>query len=334
MAISEHLEKFAGFTVRDFDPDVGIRDTVTTIYRVAHDPETAPTHSHKPPGLIGKLFGKQSPPPAPSPKADPFAALLADPKASQLQGIVYGYWLDDYDTSVSSAALVAKLAAAGGKLPNLSILFIGDVTYEEVEISWITQSDVTPLFRAYPGLEHFGVRGSNELRIGPVQHSRLKSLVLQCGGLPTTVLNEVLQSELPALEHLELWLGDGNYGADITSDALEPLLSGKLFPRLRYLALRDSEISDDVAAAVAKAPILQRIRILDLSLGNLSDKGAEALLASPAIAALEKLDLHHHYMSDEVLARFTALGPDVDTSEQKKADKDGDDVYRYIAVSE
>jgi hypothetical protein len=332
MPISEHLEKFAGFTVRDFDPAVGIQDTVTTIYRVAHDPDAPRQHSHKP-GLIGRLFGKTAPPPPP-PKSDPFTALIGDPKAPQLHGIVFGYWLDDYDTSVSSSDVVSKLVASADKFPNVGILFIGDMTYEECEVSWITQSDVTPLFGAYPGLEHFGVRGSNELKIGPVQHSRLKSLVLQCGGLPTAVLNQVLQSEFPALEHLELWLGDGNYGADITPEALEPLLSGKLFPRLRYLGLRDSEIADDVAAAVAKAPIFHRIKILDLSLGNLSDKGAEALLASPAAAKLEKLDVHHHYLSEPVVARLQTLGPEVDTSEKKEADEDGDEAHRYVAVSE
>jgi hypothetical protein len=333
MPISEHLEKFAGFAVRDFQPGTPIADTVTTIYRISHDPESTPKQSNKP-GLIARLFGKTEPPPVPVPKAGPFEALLSDPKASQLQGVVYGYWLEGFDTSVSSDTVVAKLAEAAPKLPNLSILFLGDMTFEECEISWITQSDVTPLFRAYPGLEHFGVRGSNELKIGPAEHSRLKSLVLQCGGLPTSVLNQVLQSDFPALEHLELWLGEENYGADVKPEALEPLLSGKLFPKLRYLGLRDSEIADDIAAAVAKAPILQRIKVLDLSLGNLSDKGGEALLASGVVASLEKLDLHHHYLTDEVAARFASLGPEVDTSEKKEADEDGDEAYRYISVGE
>jgi hypothetical protein len=132
---------------------------------------------------------------------------------------------------------------------------------------------MTPLFQAYRNLQHFGVRGSNELKIGPVRHSQLKSLVIQCGGLPGGVLRQVLQSELPALEHLELYLGEENYGFDFEVGDLEPLLSGIVFPNLRSLGLRDSEIADEIAAAVAKAPILSRIKMLDLSLGTLSDAG-------------------------------------------------------------
>jgi hypothetical protein len=47
MAISEHLDKFAGFPVREFNPEAGIADTVTTIYQIAHDPESSSKHSHK-----------------------------------------------------------------------------------------------------------------------------------------------------------------------------------------------------------------------------------------------------------------------------------------------
>jgi hypothetical protein len=56
MAISEHLDKFAGFPVREFNPEAGIADTVTTIYQIAHDPESSSKHSHKAPGLLARPF--------------------------------------------------------------------------------------------------------------------------------------------------------------------------------------------------------------------------------------------------------------------------------------
>jgi hypothetical protein len=62
--ISEHLEKFAGFNVRDFDPATGIQDTVATVYRVAHEPEPAPAQRVS--GILGRLFGRQKPPPPPA----------------------------------------------------------------------------------------------------------------------------------------------------------------------------------------------------------------------------------------------------------------------------
>lgn len=327
MPISDHLESFAGFAVRDFDPAKGIQNTDTTIYRIRKEPE--------PPAAAKRVFGLFSRKPATPPKAeDPLAALLADPAGRRLQGLVCGMWMKDYDPSEGSAEIVGQLTEAAAQLPSLKALFIGDMTYEECEISWITQSDMTPLFQAYPQLQHFGVRGSTDLRIGPVRHAALKSLVIECGGLPLSVLCGVLQSEFPALEHLELYLGEENYGFDFAVGDLEPLLSGIVFPNLRSLGLRDSEIADDIAAAIAKAPILSRLKALDLSLGTLSDTGARALLDSQGIRNLQKLDLHHHYISPELVSQLEKLGPEVDVSDEKEADKDGGDEYRYVAVGE
>jgi len=147
-------------------------------------------------------------------------------------------------------------------------------------------------------------------------------------------LRAVLQSEFPALEHLELYLGEENYGFDFAVADLEPLLSGIVFPNLRSLGLRDSEIADDIATAIANAPILSRLRVLDLSLGTLSDVGARALLGSPGLRKLQKLDLHHHYISPELVSQLKKLGPEVDASDPKEADEDGGEEYRYVAVGE
>jgi hypothetical protein len=186
------------------------------------------------------------------------------------------------------------------------------------------------LFGAYPNLEHFRVRGGNGLALGAVRHDHLKLLIVESGGLNRSIVQQVCAAQLPALEHLELWLGDEGYGATTRVEDLAPILAGTLFPYLRYLGLRDSEIADEIAAALAQSPILERIRVLDLSLGTLGDEGAAALLANPAVRRLEKLDLHHHYCSDEMMTRLQALGIDVDVSDQQ----DEDDGERYVAVSE
>jgi hypothetical protein len=331
MPISEHLESFAGFTVQDFDPAKGIQDTAKTIYRLRKDSEEEPVRP-APKGFLGRVLGGGKAPPTP-PK-DPLEALLADPASRDLKGIVYGSWLKEFDSETSSEEIVRQIAEAKDRLPGLQALFVGDMTLEECEISWITQSDVAPLLRAFPRLEHFGVRGSNGLGIGPVQHANLKSLVIQCGGLPASVLRQVLQSDYPALEHLELWLGEEGYGADIKVADLQSLLDGRLFPKLSSLGLRDSELADEVAAAVSKAPILERIKVLDLSLGNLSDAGAEALLQSPMIARLERLDLHHHFVSPALTSRLEQLGPSLDASDRQKAETYDGKEYRFISVGE
>ena len=167
------------------------------------------------------------------------------------------------------------------------------------------------------------------LRLG---HPRLKSFAIESGGLPTELLDEVWAADLPNLEHLELWLGDGNYGGIGNNLPLEPLFDGTRFPKLKYLGLRNSDIADLVAAGIAASPLLARLTILDLSLGNLGDEGAEALIASPDTRKLQKLDLHYHYLSDDVAARLNGLGIEVDLSDPKDSETDPDD--RYITVAE
>jgi Leucine Rich repeat len=196
------------------------------------------------------------------------------------------------------------------------------------------QSDVSPLLTAYPQLEYLQVRGNQGLSLGALQHDRLKSLVVETGGLSVNVVREVCNAQLPELEHLELWLGIEDYGGDTTVDDLQPILSGQLFPKLRYLGLRDSEIADEIAIALASAPVLEQIQVLDLSLGVLRDVGAEALIDNAAIAQLEKLDIHHHYVSEELVARLEELGIELDASDRQEEDEYDGESYFYVAVSE
>jgi hypothetical protein len=264
---------------------------------------------------------------------DGFASFLDAVPTERITGLVVGAWEEMFE-GVASATIVEALVVARNRLPNLRALFFGDIISEECEISWIRQTDISPLFDAYPKLEYFCVRGAEGLQIGALHHQNLKSLIIQCGGLGAAITRAAIGADLPALEHLELWLGTPDYGGDTTVADLEPLLSGTRFPRLHYLGLRDSEIADQIAIAIAQAPILERIRVLDLSLGTPSDEGAAALLASPLIPKLEKLDLHHHFCSDETVARLQQLGIEVDVSEQEEPDEHGGEVWRYVSVGE
>jgi hypothetical protein len=131
-----------------------------------------------------------------------------------------------------------------------------------------------------------------------------------------------------------LWLGTDNYGATTTMADLEPLFAGTLFPTLRYLGLRNSDLEDAIAQAVAQSPLLERIRVLDLSLGVLTDTGAQALLDSPAVMRLEELDIHHHFCSEEMVERLEGLGIEVDASERETPDEWNGQEHRYVAVGE
>jgi hypothetical protein len=127
------------------------------------------------------------------------------------------------------------------------------------------------------------------LQLGGIKHAALKTLKVEAGGLRGLV-HEIGAADLPALEHLEIWLGTENYGGDSRPQDLAGILDGKRFPKLVTLALRNCEWADDLAAAVATAPILNRIKRLDLSMGTLSDVSVDALVASPAVRDLQHIN--------------------------------------------
>jgi hypothetical protein len=309
MTIAAHASEFAGLPVKDFDPESGIVDPIGTIYRLSVD------------------FDAE----------EPFMVLLSrffeDPNAGQVPGLVIGAWQGD-ESDLSSESIVEALVAARESLTSLRALFLGDIVSEENEISWIQQSDVTPLFDAYPSLEIFRVRGGSNLVIGTIRHQNLRSLVVETGGLDAEVVRGICSSHLPRLEHLELWLGSDNYGANVTVADLEPILQGELFPSLVRLGICNCEFADEFAKALATAPVLDRLDVLDMSLGNLTDDGALALAENPAVAGLDLLDIHFHYVSDETVRRLEALGIKVNADDRQEPDEYRGEVSRYIAVSE
>ena len=312
MSIYEHEKELFGKPVKGWQPGMALDDPSGTAYRIALEYEEAEA------GVTWE--GR-------------FNEFLSMPGSSSVTGIVVGVWGDPSPLGDSSS-VVKNLTEASAKLPALRSLFIGDIVAEEFEISWIEQSDMAPIFVAYPELEHFRVRGGEKLRFGPLKHNRLRSLVVESGGLDASVVRDITSSLLPELEHLELWLGTDDYGGNAEVVDLAPILSGKLFAKLRYLGLRDSVLSDAIAAAAAHSPLLERLRVLDLSLGTLSDDGAAALLASPGVKKLELLNLHHHYCSDEMMSKLQRLGIKVDTSAQQEPDEYDGESTRYVAVSE
>ena len=178
MTIGEHATHFAGKPVVDWEPESGIQDPAGTNFRVSLSWDEAQEGQHW---------------------TDKFAAFLDDPAAGQVTGIVVGAgdWLVTFQRGGNSGPVVEALVAARDRLPNLQAIFLGDITFDECEISWIQQTDVSPLFDAYPALEHFCVRGADGLTLGALRHDRLKSLIIQSGGLPAAIVREVTAAQLP-----------------------------------------------------------------------------------------------------------------------------------------
>jgi hypothetical protein len=242
--------------------------------------------------------------------------------------LVIGQWGSAFEEPPPIGTIVAAL----DRMPRLTALFLGEMTYEECEISWIQQGDLTPLLTACPRLEILRVRGGEGLALTPLRHESLRELAFESGGLPGDVVRAVAACELPALRKLELWLGVDEYGGDTTIEDLAPILGGGGLPALTSLGLRNAELADQVAAALAGAPVVARLSELDLSMGILSDRGAEALLTGQPLTHLRRLDLSHHFISDELADHLRAElpGVEIDLSDGQ----DEDEGRRYVAVAE
>ncbi|MBZ9750187.1 STM4015 family protein [Deinococcus sp. HMF7604] len=305
MAIYDHLTRFGDFDVVSWVPGDPLPDPATSVARIALDWDDEDSWPER------------------------FRIFLTLPGVEATPGLVVGWW-DGQGNNEPPTAVVEALVTARDRLPALRVLFFGDITAEENEISWIEQGDLSPLLAAYQGLTHLGVRGGNNLSLGQLDLPELQLLILQSGGLPGEVIREVMGARLPALHHLELYFGAVNYGATGSADDLSPLLGGTLLPHLRYLGLKNSEFQDQLAQVLAGAPVLDGLDTLDLSLGTLSDEGAAALLGSERVARLPHLVIRHHFCTPDTVARLEALGPQVDADEAG----DPDDDWRFVALGE
>lgn len=306
MSFVDHPDGFGGLPVRTFDPEAFDPADSDYAWRLEVEYEDGPEEFAT---LLDAFLGAVDP--------------------ASVSALLVGQWGGAaYDHKLPVALLTERLPT----LPGLRALFLGDMTPEECEISWIQHDDLTPLVEALPRLEVLTVRGGEGLQLRPVRHEGLRELTFESGGLPAGVVRAVGASDLPNLWFLELWLGTENYGGDATAADLAELLGGSRLPALTTLGLQNAEIADEVAAAVAGAPVVARLTVLDLSMGMLTDRGARALLAGQPLTHLTELNLSHHYLSTEMMERLTADLPDVELDLDEQLHDDEED--RWIAVSE
>ncbi|MEV0321540.1 STM4015 family protein [Streptomyces sp. NPDC050658] len=261
---------------------------------------------------------------------------LAAVRPEKVRALIFGPWWMEYD-EVGIGPIVELLCAERDRLTGLRALFLGDVLSEESEISWIKLGDLTPLLKAFPLLEKLGARGGEGLTLEPLRHHSLRTLRFESGGLPAAPVRALGACEFPALDHLELWLGTSWYGGDASVEDVSPLLApGARLPSLRHLGLQNSDIQDEIAAAVAGAPVVPQLDSLALCMGALSDEGGAALLDGQPLTHLRTLDLHHHFLSAPMAQRIRATlephGVDVNLIRFGAGRRQTES--RYVAVGE
>jgi hypothetical protein len=312
VTINENLGTFAGLPVVHWEE-----------HRAADDPSA-----------VAWLVSIEEYDLAPDEFAAAFEGMLDRAGEGGPAALVIGQWGGAYETGPPIDLLV-RLAP---RMTALRSLFLGDMRFEECEISWIKQGDLAPLLAAFPRLKRLAVRGADGLMIStPLRHESLRDLELQTGGLPVAVLRSIIELELPALERLHLWLGVEDYGGSATVDPVLPFLDESAvarWPRLTELGLCDSEFQDEIAAAVATSPVVPRLRALSLAMGSLGDVGAESLLAGQPLTHLETLDLHHHFMTPPVVQRLVAALPSVRVDVGDPQEEDPEWPRRFAEVRE
>lgn len=270
------------------------------------------------------------------PEDDPEAileALLGD-HAATLRRLTIGLWGADGDCDYGGA--IAVLTEQAPSLVALEDLFIGDFVFpDETEISWATAGDASALWKALPNLRTLRLRGGG-IGLGRIEHEKLRSLIVETGGLPGDAVASLAAARLPSLEKLVVWFGDPGYGAEATIDRFVPFFANTGFPKLEKLGLKNAAFTDALAEALVVSPFAPRIMELDLGMGTLTDRGAEALAkGARRFERLERLELDQAYVTaaGEALLR-TEFGAKLNLGEIREAEDDGGEFSYYVSVGE
>ena len=259
--------------------------------------------------------------------------ILADPDFPVLTELVIGDWCNSWEDGCQK--ILDGIVEQAERFSHIESLFIGDMDYEECEVSWIIQGDYSRLWAAMPQLKELTIKGSTDLELGEICHEGLESLTIICGGLSRSVLRSIQDAKLPGLKKLLLYIGVEAYGFDGDENTVKELLEKADFPKLTYLGIEDSEIQDELAQVVLESKFMGQIETLDLANGTLTDKGGELLLKElPKWPNVKKLDVHYHYMSDEMAGKLEALPLEVDASEGNEDERYNGEIYRNAMLTE
>lgn len=280
-----------------------------------------------------------------------FHRLLTYPKIAQADSLILNHWGGRGGDAQDLSDFIGLIIAHADHFESLTAIYIGgdfplDDDFWPMDMADIHLTDIAYLIGFMPKLEYVHVQGASNwsdegggIISEPLNHRSLKKLIIESCKIDGKTIESLAGSQLPALEHLELWSGDHErfYCAPISwSRPIRALLS-QPFPSLRYLGFRNSSLADDFAACLAQTKPINQLDYLDLSLGNLSDKGAKALLESPYLDRLKGLNISHHFVSKRFVralkVRMEAHGGHLlDKNDYDSLDQENE--YRFIFIPE
>jgi predicted DNA-binding WGR domain protein len=243
--------------------------------------------------------------------------ILNDPDLPKLKSIIIGMWSESmYDDSPDE--IFTMMINNKEKFQHIESLFVGDMGYEENEISWIHQGNYEDLLKALPNLKSLTIKGSAGLVLGKIDHAHLEALEIITGGLPVSVVNDIKAAHLPNLKNLVLYLGVEDYGYDCQLSDFADLAKKSLFPNLIHLGFTNSDEQDNLVRIILESDLLPQLEVIDISCGSLSDIGANLIIRSPSkLVKLKKLIASHHFMSEDMMKQFMELPFEVDISDPR-----------------
>jgi hypothetical protein len=231
---------------------------------------------------------------------DRFNALIEDPRISELQALIFQISISGELEGKDWACAVAVKAICQAKslLPNIKVIFIGDVggEYYQYRLSKLHIVDIKPILQAFPNLEFLQIYGNFDdsiLTCKGIRHEKLKSLVIETASMNTKSLTQICGMNLPNLEYFQVWLGTQAWNQDII---LDPILKMNV-PQLKYLGICCYEEIDKSISTLLDSPILTNLVILDLEAGTMTDDGAAQIADSPKLQHLKLLNVSRNYLS-------------------------------------
>ncbi len=258
--------------------------------------------------------------------------IISDKRLPDIKQMTIGCW--DYESG-DCQELVDGMIANKEKFTHIEGLFWGDIDQEESEVSWIEQTDLSPLLDIMPKLTELKIKGTNALSIGQKPRPEWKSLEIISGGLPSSVVEDIVKSDMPNLEKLILYVGVDDYGYDGTIEQFKPLLSKTKFPYLKYLGIVNAVEEDKVVELFLESDILPQLETMDISAGVLTDKGGQLLLDNvDKIKHLSFINMEYNYLTDEMRKKLLKLPMKVDVSDEQEMDEDFDEWGGYPLITE
>lgn len=221
-------------------------------------------------------------------------------------------------------------------------LYFNAYDSSDCEISWAAMGTLDGLFAPFTGLEVLHLKSGAGGTLGELDLPRLRRFVRESGGLSTREIAAIVNASWPTLEHLEIWTGDPNYGADSTVATLRPVFDPARFPKLRHLGIVNSAWAEDVIDALAASKLLPQLHSIDLSKGIFARRGVELLRQHATLFRhLASIDLSQNLLLPREAAQIRDVLDNVilvDQREREMEDYEEDEAdgetVRYVAVGE